>query len=304
MSGFLKYSGRVAVTTIMVALGVLVCWRLWIYYMEDPWTRDGRVRADVVAVAPDVSGLVSEVLAHDNETVKKGQALFRIDPVRFELALRLAEATVASNRAALDEAIRESRRFEALTSTVVTVEKQEQVATAQQQAQAVYDQSAVARDTAKLNLERSTVVASVPGRITNFDLLPGNYANAGQAVMALVATETLRVEGYFEETKLDKIHVGDPASVKLLGNPLILHGYVESISGGIEDRERSASTDLLANITPTFSWVRLAQRVPVRIRLQNLPADVQLTPGRTATVSIDRDESWKKRGLVGLFTGF
>ena len=127
----------------------------------------------------------------------------------------------------------------------------------------------------------------MPGIVTNFGLLPGHYANAGQAVLALVATETLRVEGYFEETKLDKIHVGDPARVELLGESRILHGHVESISGGIADRERSASGDLLANINPTFSWVRLAQRIPVRIRLTDVPADVALTPGRTATVYID-----------------
>jgi RND family efflux transporter MFP subunit len=271
----------------MVALAALVGWRLWVYYMEAPWTRDGRVRADVVGVAPDVSGLVSEVFVHDNETVTKGQQLFRIDPARFELALREAEATVASNSAALDQANKELKRYLALTALAVTEQKQEQTATAQRQAQAAYDQAVVARDTAKLNLERSTVTAPVPGIVTNFDLLPGHYANAGQAVLALVATDTLRVEGYFEETKLDRIRIGDPATVRLLGAATLLHGKVESISGGIADRERNASSDLLANITPTFSWVRLAQRFPVRIRLNDVPPGIQLTPGRTATVYID-----------------
>jgi RND family efflux transporter MFP subunit len=287
MRGFFHYSGRVAVTLIMVALAAVVGWRLWVYYMEDPWTRDGRIRADVVDVAPDVAGLVSQVLVHDNEFVKKGQPLFRIDPVRFQLALQQAEATIVSTSAALELANKEVKRFQALTTLAVTEEKQEQVAAAQRQAQSAYDQSVVARDTAKLNLERSTVVAPVPGRVANFDLLPGHYASAGQPVLALVATDTLRVEGYFEETKLDKIHVGDPATVKLLGTPGVLHGTVESIASGIVDRERTASSDLLANITPTFSWVRLAQRVPVRIKLENLPADLQLTSGRTATVYID-----------------
>jgi multidrug resistance efflux pump len=286
MNGVLRSSARVAATLVMTAAAALVCWRLWIYYMEDPWTRDGVVRADIVDVAPDVSGLVSAVLVSDNQSVTKGQALFRIDPVRFELALRQAEATVASARAALDEANREVERYQALTTLAVTAEKQEQVRTAQSQAQAAFDQAVVARDTAKLNLERSTVTAPVPGKVTNFDLLPGNYANAGHAVMALVATETLRVEGYFEETKLDKIHVGDPATVRLLGGSPLLRGRVESISGGVADRERSAASDLLASINPTFSWVRLAQRIPVRIKLQDPPAGLQLTPGRTATVYI------------------
>lgn len=305
MMGFIRYSGRVAVTLTMAALAALVCWRLWVYYMEAPWTRDGRVRADVVDVAPDVSGLVSEVLVRDNETVRKGQPLFRIDPVRFELALRQTEATVASAGAALEEANREVKRFQALTTLAVTQEKQEQVQTSRAQAQAAYDQALVARDTAKLNLQRSTVVAPVPGVVTNFDLLPGHYAQAGQAAVALVDTDTLRVEGYFEETKLDQIHVGDPAAVKLLGDSALMQGRVESLSGGIADRERSASGNLLANINPTFSWVRLAQRVPVRIKLLNPPADVHLTPGRTATVYIGDAATAQRAGaLAGLAAWF
>lgn len=298
MNACLKYSGRLAVTAVMVAFAAVVCWGLWVYYMDDPWTRDGRVRADVVDVAPDVSGLVSEVLVHDNDTVQKGQVLFRIDPSRFELALRQADATVESSRAALDEATRESNRYHALTDLAVTQEKKEQTTTALQQAAAAYQQAIVNRDTAKLNLARSAVAAPVPGRITNFDLLPGNYATAGHAVTALVATETLRVEGYFEETKLDQIHVGDPASVKLLGASDILHGHVESIAGGIEDRERAQTSDLMANINPTFSWVRLAQRIPVRIRLDDVPRAIQLVPGRTATVRIDGDGASVNVGAV------
>ncbi len=301
MTGFWSYIGRVAVTAVMSVIAALVCWSLWVYYMEAPWTRDGRVRADVVDVAPDVSGLVSQTLVRDNEKVKQGQPLFRIDPVRFQLALRQAEATVMSQRAALDEANREAKRYQSLSSAAVTEEKQEQVATAEQQAQAAYDQALVARDTAKLNLERSTVVAPVAGVVVNFDLLPSHYANAGQPVLALVATDTLRVEGYFEETKLNAIHVGDPARVKLLGDSRVLKGNVESLSGGIADRERSASSDLLANINPTFSWVRLAQRIPVRIRLVDVPPDVELIPGRTATVSIDSAES--KSGALAWLTG-
>src|SRR5271168_5298131 len=124
MSGFLKYSGRVAVTTIMVALGVLVCWRLWIYYMEDPWTRDGRVRADVVTIAPDVSGLVSEVMVHDNQTVHRGDVLFRIDQDRFVLALAQADAAAAARKVQFDEAGREEARYERLTELSVSQEVQ------------------------------------------------------------------------------------------------------------------------------------------------------------------------------------
>ena len=297
----LRYSGRFVVTAVMVTIAAIVCWRLWVYYMDDPWSRDGRLRADVVDVAPDVSGLVSEVLVYDNEQVQKGQVLFRIDPARFELAERQAEAKVQSTRAALAEAAREADRYHALTTLEVSREKQEQTATALEEAAAAYQQALANLDTAKLNLARSTVTAPVPGRITNFDLLPGNYATVGHAVTALVATETLRVEGYFEETKLERIHIGDPASVKLLGASDTLHGHVESVAGGIADRERDlTSGDLLANINPTFSWVRLAQRIPVRIHLDEVSPGTRLIPGRTATVKIDGDPMSSKSGVGGL----
>jgi multidrug resistance efflux pump len=298
MRSFFRYCGRFAVTAVMVAFAAIICWRLWVYYMEDPWTRDGRVRADVVNVAPDVSGLVSEVLVHDNDHVQKGQVLFRIDPVRFELALRQAEANIDNRQSALAEAVRESNRYHSLTSLSVSKEKQEQTTTALEQATAAYQLALADRDTAKLNLDRSSVTASVPGLVTNFDLLPGNYATAGRPVLALVATDTLRVEGYFEETKLSRIHVGDPASVKLLGSSNLLHGHVESFAGGIADRERDPASNLLANINPTFSWVRLAQRVPVRIHIDSAPPGTDLVSGRTATVKIEHDDAHVNEGVL------
>jgi multidrug resistance efflux pump len=153
-------------------------------------------------------------------------------------------------------------------------------------AQAAYDQAVADRDLAKLNLERSDVRASVNGTITNMDLRPGTYVTAGKGVMALVDTDTLRVEGYFEETKLSRIHIGDPVSISLMGDNTRLTGHVESIAAGIEDRDRTAGTNLLANVNPTFNWVRLAQRVPVRIALDNVPPNTVLVSGRTATVEI------------------
>ena len=143
-----------------------------------------------------------------------------------------------------------------------------------------------------LNLERSTVVAPVNGIVTNFDLLPGRYVNAGAPVFALVGSDTFRVEGYFEETKLRRIHIGDEAKVKLIGDPRVLSGHVESIAYGIEDQNRTTSGELLASVNPTFSWVRLAQRIPVRIKLDNVPPDLLLVAGRTATVSIGKISWW------------
>lgn len=280
------FLGRFAVTAVALVFATFIGWRLWIYYMDAPWTRDGRVRADVVGVAPDVSGLVSDVLVDDNATVTKGQTILRIDPARFVLALRMADATLASRRAALVEMAREADRSHQLTSLSVSQEKLQQADAARDQAMAAYEQALADRDLAKLNLDRTEVKAPVSGIVTNFDLQPGNYVMAGKAVTALIDTSTTRVEGYFEETKLPGIRVGAPVSVWVMGESVALQGRVESVAGGIVDREREQGSNLLASINPTFSWVRLAQRIPVRVKLNDVPPGVQLLPGRTATVAI------------------
>lgn len=280
--------GRVVLTLLAVLVAVLAGWQLWSYYMLEPWTRDGRVRADVVPVAADVSGLISDVFVHDNEKVSKGQQLFRIDRWRFQYALDQAKANVAIQQATLDQNTRDLLRTKGLTSLATT---QQQVERAQQSvdvAQAQLDAANAALEVAQLNLDRSTVLAPVNGIVTNFGLLPGRYVNAGGAVFALIGSDTFRVEGYFEETKLRRIHVGEAAVVKLIGDPRVLSGRVESIAYGIEDQNRSTSSDLLASVNPTFSWVRLAQRIPVRIALDDVPPDLLLATGRTATVSIGK----------------
>ncbi|MGB7043315.1 MAG: HlyD family secretion protein [Xanthobacteraceae bacterium] len=284
--------GRVLVTLIVVLVASVVGWQLWSYYMLEPWTRDGRVRADVVTVAADVSGLVSDVLVHDNEKVIKGQPLFKIDQRRFQYALDQAKASAASRQVNLDQAKRDLSRSKNLSSIAITAQQVEQSQQTVDVAQAQLDDANASLDVAKLNLERSVIVAPVNGIVTNFDLLPGRYVNAGASVFALIDSDTFRVEGYFEETKLRRIRVGDSATVKLIGDPQPLAGHVESIASGIEDQSRSTSGDLLASVNPTFSWVRLAQRIPVRIKLDNVPANLALVAGRTATVSVGKIDWW------------
>jgi RND family efflux transporter MFP subunit len=281
-------TGRVLLTLVSLLVAIAVGWQLWSYYMLEPWTRDGRVRADVVAVAADVPGLISDVFVHDNDKVAKGQPLFRIDQRRFQYALDQAKADVASRQATLDQAKRDLERAKSLTSAAITVQQVEQRQQAVDVDQAELDAANAALEVTQLNLERSTVVAPVNGIVTNLDLLPGRYVNAGAAVFALLGSDTFRVEGYFEETKLRRIRIGEDASVKLIGDPRVLSGHVESIAYGIEDQNRSTSSNLLASVNPTFSWVRLAQRIPVRIKLDNVPPDLLLAAGRTATVSIGK----------------
>jgi multidrug resistance efflux pump len=111
---------RFIVTMLAVAAAGFVAWQLWIYYMDDPWTRDGRVRADVVEVAPDVSGLVARVFVQDNQAVRVGDPLFQVDPARFAVALRQAQAVLAKDQAALGQAERDARRYAGLSGNAVS----------------------------------------------------------------------------------------------------------------------------------------------------------------------------------------
>jgi RND family efflux transporter MFP subunit len=278
-------AARVATTLLLVAAAAGAGWHLWHHYREAPWTRDGRVRADVVQVAPDVSGLVENVRVHDNEAVMQGDVLFTIDRARYRLAVAQAEASVDSLRAQINQAVREDRRNTGL-GDLVAAELREQTATRLSQLRASQAQAIASLETARLNLTRTEVRAPVDGWLTNFDLRPGTYATAGKPVLAVLDRQSVHVLGYFEETKIARVRPGDAVHVRLVGETQQLDGHVDSIAAGIEDRERQASSNLLANVNPTFNWVRLAQRIPVRVHLDRVPPDVQLIMGRTATVEV------------------
>jgi len=281
----LKLAGRMLVTLSVLALALVGARRLWIHYNLEPWTRDGRVRADIVQVSPDVSGLVTEVRVTNNQVVNKDDVLLVLDRPRFELALHQAEASVAAIAVALAQARRENERNRNLKD-LATTEQVEEGQSKVDQLIAQLNNARAQRDVARLNLDRTTIRASVNGIVTNVELRPGDYATVGRQLLALLDTDTIHIDGYFEETKLPRISVGDRALVHIMGIKATLHGSVESIAAGIEDRERSASSTALANVNPTFSWVRLAQRIPVRIKLDPTARDIRLIAGRTATVSI------------------
>lgn len=285
MNRYLAPAGRIAATALLVIAAVLVAMWLWQRYEVSPWTRDGRVRADVVRVTPDVGGLVTQVAIHDDQTVRAGDLLFVVDRPRYQLAVEQAQAAIASQRATLNQARREAQRDLAL-GDLVAAEAHEQNLARVATAQAALAQALATRDAALLNLRRTQVRASVNGTVTNLDLHPGDYVAAGQQAMALLDRDSLRIEGYFEETKLGAIRVGDRAEVRLMGDSRVLPGHVRSVSAGIDDSERTNTGNLLPAVNPTFSWVRLAQRIPVRITLDRVPADLRLISGRTATVTI------------------
>lgn len=281
---------RPSIISVLATLGVVLAalWlgrSLWLNYMESPWTRDGRVRAYVVAVAPDVAGQVVEVAVRDNQTVRKGDLLLRIDPARYRLAVDEARALLAARRASLAMREQSARRRLALDERVVSREDRDDAANAAAAARAEYRRAQVRLEQAELDLARTRVLAPVDGYVTNLGVRPGDYARAGEAQLAVVDRHSYWVYGYFEETKLPLLAVGDPVEMQLMSGAR-LEGHVDSIARAIYDRDNPPSRELIADVNPTFNWVRLAQRVPVRIALDRVPDGVLLAAGITCTVIV------------------
>ncbi|BAW80515.1 hypothetical conserved protein [Candidatus Nitrosoglobus terrae] len=317
---------RFSITAIVVIIAAVVARLLWNHYMYSPWTRDARVHAEVVKVAPDVSGLITYVGVKDNQEVHQGDLLFEIDPVRFHHALEHAQANLDMAKAAIavaDADIKateanataaqatylmrhqESKRrrdmnqyatqeeqinTEAMAKTAyaqwqATLADHDQAKAAKAKALADMESAQVAIAVAKLDLVRSKVRAPIDGYITNLDVYVGEYAHTGQAYMALISRHNIWIYGYFEETKLLGVRIGDKVNVRLM-NGARFKGYVESIARGIIDNQNKAGPNLLADVSPTFNWVRLAQRIPVRISIDynTVPPDLLLAAGLTATV--------------------
>lgn len=285
MKPVLSLLARYAVTLCLAAAAVLVAWQSWKRYEQTPWTRDGRVRADIVRVSTDVGGLVTEVRVRDNQTVQPGQLLLVLDRPRLAAAVERSDAAIAEARAQLEQARKEAARDVALGDLVAT-EAREQSAARVRTYEATLARAVAERNVALVDLQRSEVRASVGGVVTNLDIHPGDYLAAGAQAMALVDASSVRIEGYFEETKLHRVSIGDKARVRLMGDDVEITGHVESLAAAIADDQRDDTGNLLPRIAPTFSWVRLAQRIPVRIRIDRAPPGARLIAGRSATVEI------------------
>ncbi|WP_312234179.1 HlyD family secretion protein [Stutzerimonas nitrititolerans] len=286
MNKWIPAAGSVLLTLLAVAIAVVVSLHLWDYYMESPWTRDGHVHADIIQVASDVSGLVTELKVRDNQKVSRGQVLFVIDRARFELAVAEAEALVMERRAQLEQAQREAKRNRVLKD-LIAAETVEIGDTLVKRAEAALATAEAALGVARLDLERTTVLSPVDGYLGDQTMRVGDYVKTGTPVLSIVDTQSLRIEGYFEETKLHAIEIGQPVDIKVMGESQRLRGHVQSIAAGIEDRDRVRGTSLLPNIDPSFNWVRLAQRIPVRVVLdEDQQTDIRLVIGRTATLSV------------------
>jgi RND family efflux transporter MFP subunit len=273
-------------TLLVLALAIWIGRTLWVHYMDTPWTRDGRVRADIINVAADVTGTVVDVPVRDNQQVKKGDLLMQIDPEHYQVAVKEAQALVASRKATWEMRKVNAKRRADMDNLVISTESRDDASNIATSAQADYQLAVAQLEAAELNLRRTRVLAAVDGYVTNLNVHRGDYARMGEAKMAVVDMNSFWVYGFFEETKLPHIRVGDPADMQLMSGQL-LKGHVESIARGIYDRDNPQSRELIADVNPTFNWVRLAQRVPVRIHLDHVPEDVLLSAGTTCTVIVN-----------------
>jgi multidrug resistance efflux pump len=282
---FLRKAIGLVLTALIFMAAIIGARVLWVHYMDEPWTRDGRVRAEVINVAPDVSGAIVAMPVIDNQFVHKGDLIMEIDPSHYRITVEQAEATVAQRKTELQMRRDDAKRRADMDSQVVSRENVENATQTAAGAAAQLQQAEAALDAARLNLERTRVLAPVDGYITNLSTYRGDYATAGAAKLAIIDSHSFWVYGYFEETKIRHVRVGDKADMTLMSGGQ-LNGHVESISRGIYDRDNPESRDLLADVNPTFNWVRLAQRVPVRIHIDQVPLDIVLAAGMTCTVTV------------------
>jgi len=279
---------RVFLTLVVVGAALFLGYEMAAYYLYSPWTRDARIRADVVTVAPDVSGYVTEVRVRNNQFVKKGDILFKIEKDRYQLAMANAEASLAvqaAQRQMLHDQL--ERRTKLTPGLSITAENLDNAHRQFESAAASHNQATAARDVAALNLERTDVRAPVNGFVTNLNnLRPGVYATAGKGVFALIDSDSYSVDAYFEETKIPRVLPGSAVEIHLMNGAGTLQGRVDGIARGITDPDNKDGPEMLASVNPNFTWVRLAQRIPVHIRLTDVPSGVLISAGMTCTVIV------------------
>nr|WP_301272001.1 efflux RND transporter periplasmic adaptor subunit [Gluconobacter oxydans] len=281
---------RLTITLCILVVAALVVVILWDYYTASPWTRNGQVRAQVANIAPRVSGQILDVRVKDNQFVHKGDVLYVIDPFDFKVALDTAKARVAERKADLEFRVVQAQWRKAIPGTAVSVEEKRQYEALSQQMQAQYDAAQAAERQAAINLERTEVRSSIDGIVTNLIMRPGDFATAGVVNIHIIDTSSYWVDGYFEETKVHDLDEGDLVRMDLMGYHDPLFGHVESITRGIASNNALVNKQGLPEVDPVYTWVRLAQRIPVRVKIDKIPDDLTLAAGMTATVTVVSEE--------------
>ena len=285
----MRQSLRILVTVVLAILALIAGNWVWNYYLYAPLTRDGKVRAEIITLSPDVSGWVRELNIEDNQSVSRGDPLFSIDDTRYQAALAKADAQLLYQQEALRLAQHQYQRRQELHRSSNNSISKEALESASIQAQLAKANVALAkaeRDSANINLERTRIHAPADGTIVNLTLQQGNFVNQGNPVVSMVKADSFYVTGYFEETKLPLVHVGQDASVILMNGSRTLQGKVTSVGQAIANANTQTDRQLLPQVQQTFNWVRLAQRIPVHIELESVPDDILLAAGMTATVRL------------------
>ena len=280
-------AGLKRLATLAIALvAIVMALVTWDYYVTAPWTRDGRVRVQVASIAPQVSGQIIELRVGDNQYVHKGDVLYVIDPFDFEVALQEDRAQSRQKAADLQVKQVQSERRQRLSDLATTPEEQQTFAGSAVQAKAAFEAAQQQVAQAEINLRRTQVRSPVNGYVTNLLMRVGDFAHEGGANISVVDTDSYWIDGYFEETKLARVCIGDRVEAKLMGYAEPILGHVTSVTRGIGVPDAAGGTQGLPNVNPVFTWVRLAERVPVRIAIDHVPAGVPLVSGLTATVTI------------------
>jgi RND family efflux transporter MFP subunit len=298
MARFARATLKTTATLLLLAVAVLAAAVIWDYYIAAPWTRDGIVRVQVANVAPQVSGQITEIRIVDNQYVHQGDVLYVIDPFDFQVALDIDKAQLRQKAADLQVKRVQAERRQHLTNLATTPEEQQVFVGNATQAQGDFDAAQQQVAQADINLKRTQVRSPVNGYVTNLLMRVGDYAHVGTTNISVIDADSYWIDGYFEETKMAHVCVGDRAEAQLMGYRDPIVGRVQSVTRGISVSNAAPSTQGLPNVDPVYTWVRLAQRVPVRIRITHVPDGVPLVSGMTATVTIRGAEAQESGGRL------
>ena len=284
-----KWLRPVLLTAVLVAIATYCFHYLWQTYLVAPWTRDGRLRAEIAEIAPQVSGNIVRIAVPDNGFVKEGDIILEIDPDNYRIAVARSEAELAEAKFREQQLRDTAHRFEGIPTHLVSAEEVTNAKLSwRAQQQAVTTAEAVL-ELAQLNLANTQVRAPFDGYVANMDLCVGSWLNAGQPILAFVNKDHFFAVGYFQENRLQGVCPGASASITFLGKETVYPGTVTSVGRGIADTNQNISSQLLADVGQTFPWIRLAQRIPVRVAFDKLPPQSELIAGRTVSVVVHND---------------
>jgi RND family efflux transporter MFP subunit len=298
LARFARETLKVAATLLILVLAVAAALVIWDFYVTAPWTRDGSVRVQVARIAPQVSGQITEVRVVDNQYVHKGDVLFVIDPFDFQVALDTGKAQLRQKAADLQVKQMEAERRQHLSNLATTPEQQQIYVGSAIQAQAAFDAAQQQLAQADINLKRTQVHSPVNGYVTNLLMRVGDYALADANNISVIDADSYWIDGYFEETKMAHVCVGDRAEAALMGYRDPIVGRIQTVTRGISVSNATPGTQGLPNVDPVYTWVRLAQRVPVRIKITDVPPGIPLVSGMTATVTVRGAEARESGGTL------